>query len=177
MKPSLSMGILFVVYSLFTLIDLILDWDEASIFHRFVEFGILGLSVWLAYSFTRAHRQQREETRLLHLEINRQRDALEQKERWLDESQRWRQGISESIDRQLESWGLSKAEKEIALLLLKGLSIREISEIRKTAEKTARAQSLAVYQKSGLAGRAEFAAFFLEDVLVLPASRPIVVLE
>ena len=51
-------------------------------------------------------------------------------------------------------------------LLLKGLSLKEIADIRHTTEKTARAQSGSIYAKSGLSGRSELAAFFLEDLLV-----------
>ena len=48
---------------------------------------------------------------------------------------------------------------------LKGLSLKEIAAARGTSEKTARVQSGAVYAKSGLAGRSELSAFFLEDLL------------
>ena len=58
----------------------------------------------------------------------------------------------------------------MALLLLKGLSLKEISLVRGVSEKTARAQSFAVYAKSGLGGRAELSAFFLEDLLA-PTER------
>jgi len=40
--------------------------------------------------------------------------------------------------------------------------------LRGTAEKTARVQSMAIYSKSGLSGRYELSAFFLEDLLVPP---------
>lgn len=40
-----------------------------------------------------------------------------------------------------------------------------IAQLRNTAEKTVRSQSVAIYSKSGLAGRSELAAFFLEDLL------------
>lgn len=86
-------------------------------------------------------------------------------EKWKAESQKHVQGLSQAIDDQLSRWNLSPAEKEVALLLLKGLSLKEIAEIRNTSEKTARAQSLGIYQKSGLAGRSELSAFFLEDLL------------
>jgi DNA-binding CsgD family transcriptional regulator len=70
---------------------------------------------------------------------------------------------------QLDQWQLSVAEKEVAFLLLKGLSLKDIAALRGTAEKTVRAQSAAVYAKSGLAGRTELSAFFLEDLLLPPA--------
>lgn len=76
------------------------------------------------------------------------------------------EGLACSIDRQLDQWQLSVAEKEIAFLLLKGLSLKDIAALRGTAGKTVRAQSAAIYAKSGLAGRTELSAFFLEDLLV-----------
>lgn len=57
------------------------------------------------------------------------------------------------IDEQFGRWKLTGAEKEIAV-------------IRGTSERSTRQQSLLIYQKSGLSGRAELAAFFLEDLLI-----------
>lgn len=74
-------------------------------------------------------------------------------------------GLSQAIETQLSSWQLSASEKEVAFLLLKGFSLKEIANLRKTSEKTARAQSYAIYEKSGLTGRAQLSAFFLEDLL------------
>ncbi len=85
--------------------------------------------------------------------------------RWKQESEKYILGLSQSIDQQLTRWGLTPSEKEVALLLLKGLSLKEIAEVRQTSEKTCRVQSVAIYQKSGLAGRSELSAFFMEDLL------------
>jgi DNA-binding CsgD family transcriptional regulator len=63
------------------------------------------------------------------------------------------------------AWQLSAAEREVALLLLKGLSTKEIATVRATSERTAREQARAVYAKAGLAGRAALSAYFLEDLL------------
>lgn len=93
---------------------------------------------------------------------NYQREA----ELWKIESRKYLDGLSSAIDQQLNKWQLTAAEKEVAFLLLKGISLKEIATIRNTAEKTARAQSMAIYSKSGLSGRSELSAFFLEDLLV-----------
>lgn len=69
------------------------------------------------------------------------------------------------ITQQLEAWNLTPAEAEVALLLLKGLAFGEIAAVRETGERTAREQAGAVYRKAGVAGRAELAAWFLEDLL------------
>lgn len=89
----------------------------------------------------------------------------QQAEVWRAESRKYVDGLSRSIDRQLDQWHLSAAEKEVAFLLLKGLSLKEIAVARDTSEKTARVQSSAIYEKSGLAGRSELSAFFLEELL------------
>jgi DNA-binding CsgD family transcriptional regulator len=75
-------------------------------------------------------------------------------------------GLGAALDRQFERWALSPAEKEVALLLLKGLSHKEIAEVRSITEATARQQARAVYKKAGLSGRNDLAAFFLEDLLL-----------
>ena len=85
--------------------------------------------------------------------------------RWRGEAEGLQAGLATTIDRQLEEWRLSSAEREVAWLILKGLSYKEVAEVRETTERTVRHQAIAIYRKAGLAGRAEMAAFFLEDLL------------
>ncbi|MDH3589378.1 MAG: LuxR C-terminal-related transcriptional regulator [Gammaproteobacteria bacterium] len=66
---------------------------------------------------------------------------------------------------QFTDWGLSPSESEVALLLIKGLSMREISQAREVKEKTVRQQATGVYAKSGYAGRHELVAHFIEDLM------------
>lgn len=89
--------------------------------------------------------------------------------RWRGEARDLLSGLGAALDRQFERWALTPAEKEVALLLLKGLSHKEIAEVRSITEATARQQARGVYRKAGLSGRNDLAAFFLEDLL-LPAS-------
>jgi len=91
---------------------------------------------------------------------------------WRAEAARWRadaesaaRGFGDAIDAEFERWGLSAAEREVALLLLKGLSHKEVAAARGTTERTARQQATTVYQKSGLAGRAELASYFLDALI------------
>lgn len=86
-------------------------------------------------------------------------------ERWARDARQLIDGLSGAIDEQLEHWHLSAAEKDIALLLLKGLEHKEIAQLRGVSETTVRQQSRSLYRKAGLAGRHELAAFFLEDLL------------
>jgi DNA-binding CsgD family transcriptional regulator len=84
---------------------------------------------------------------------------------WRHEARAALEGLSLAIDGQFDRWELTPAEREVGLLLLKGLSLKEVAGARGTSERTAREQARSVYRKSGLAGRAELAAFFLEDLL------------
>lgn len=86
--------------------------------------------------------------------------------RWRAEAAEVLAGLGSAIDQQFERWSLSPAEKEVALLLLKGLSHKELAEVRSVTEATARQQARAVYKKAGLSGRNDLAAFFLEDLLL-----------
>lgn len=90
-------------------------------------------------------------------------------EKWRSESKKYLEGLSQTIDSQLTNWKLTNSEKEVAFLLLKGLSLKEVADVRKTAEKTARTQAISIYSKAGLSGRSELSAFFLEDLLLPPA--------
>ena len=74
-------------------------------------------------------------------------------------------GISAHIENDFERWELTPAEKSVAQLLLKGMRLKEIARSRKTSERTVRQQAQSVYQKAGLDGRTDLAAYFLEDYL------------
>jgi DNA-binding NarL/FixJ family response regulator len=76
-----------------------------------------------------------------------------------------RHQYSELIHRQFDTWNLTTSEQQVAMLLLKGLSFKEIAAVRDTREKTVRQQASTIYAKSGVDGRHAFAAWFLEDFL------------
>lgn len=66
---------------------------------------------------------------------------------------------------QFSEWSLTGSECEVALLLIKGLSMKEIAQARQVKEKTVRSQATAVYAKANCAGRHELAAYFIEDLM------------
>lgn len=77
--------------------------------------------------------------------------------------------LGSAIQQQFVRWQLTVAESAVALLLLKGLSLKEIAAVRATSERTVREQARCVYRKAGISGRPALAAFFLEDLLLPPA--------
>jgi DNA-binding CsgD family transcriptional regulator len=120
---------------------------------------LVGVGVVLLF---RLNYQQREEQLALlrDLEV-----ARLQGQRWRNESRALLAGLGEAIDSQFSRWNLTEAERDVALLLLKGFSLKEVAAIRATTERTIRAQARAIYSKAGLTGRASLSAFFLEDLL------------
>ena len=66
---------------------------------------------------------------------------------------------------QFSKWSLTASECDVALLLIKGLSMKEVAEVRNVKEKTVRGQATTIYAKSNCAGRHELAAYFIEDLM------------
>lgn len=106
--------------------------------------------------------RQREEQLVLLRDLEM---ARLQGQRWRSEARSLLNGLGEAIDAQFTRWNLTDAEREVALLLLKGLSLKEIADVRVATERTIRAQAQSVYSKAGVTGRASLSAFFLEDLL------------
>jgi len=118
-------------------------------------------SVGVILLFQLSRRQQDEQRTLIHdLEL-----ARVQGQRWRGEARGFLNGLGEAIEVQFSRWNLTEAEREIALLLLKGLSLKEIAAVRATSDRTVRVQTRALYAKAGINGRAALSAFFLEDLL------------
>jgi DNA-binding CsgD family transcriptional regulator len=119
------------------------------------------MSVGVVLLFGIARRQRDDQRTLIRdLEV-----ARLQGQRWRDEARTLITGLGDAIETQFSRWNLTEAEREVALLLLKGLSLKEVADVRATSERTIRAQARSLYSKAGLTGRAALSAFFLEDLL------------
>jgi DNA-binding CsgD family transcriptional regulator len=127
--------------------------------------GLAGSAVIARQLLIRLRRARAAEAELQTL-ASRLKATEAEAARWRAEAADILAGLGRAIDQQFERWSLSPAEKEVALLLLKGLSHKELAEVRSVTEATARQQARAVYKKAGLSGRNDLAAFFLEDLLL-----------
>jgi DNA-binding CsgD family transcriptional regulator len=87
-----------------------------------------------------------------------------ERDAWRDSAESALAGFGRAIEQKFEAWQLTPVEREIALLLLKGHSHKQIAFDTGRSERTVRQHAVDIYQKSGLRGRAELAAFFLEGV-------------
>lgn len=141
----------------FDLLELGLELVEISL--------IVAASLATMMLFGRVEDQERAQQQMFReLTLARQEGA-----EWRARVQDLMRGLGSAIDQQFDRWNFTPAEKDVALLLLKGFSHKEVAELRGRAERTVRQQALAVYRKSNLSGRASLAAYFLEDLL-LPLS-------
>ena len=148
-------------------VDLFLDApDSFWSLHVIYEVVLIGASMFGFYMLWRSWLRVRHdltETRHELVEQTAQRDA------WRASAESALAGFGRAIDERFRAWQLTPAESEVALLLLKGRSHKEIAYLTHRSERTVRQHAVSVYQKSGLAGRAELAAFFL-DAVSLPAA-------
>ena len=176
-------GLLVALFSLLALlvaIDLITDLRETTTLpHVALELLVVAIGFIAAGGIALRLRRSSRDAQALRAHAARLAENLRASQQ---EATRWRSdaagliaGLSAAIDAQLARWELSPAEREIALLLLKGLSHKEIGQIRSVSDTTVRQQARSLYRKAGLSGRNDLAAFFLEDLLgprELPTTSP-----
>lgn len=114
---------------------------------------IIGLMIYL--------RRQKRALERIRLEFSKQQQAAPASAELLQA----RKQLGSVIRQQFLDWRLTGSEQEVAMLLLKGLSFKEIAAVRETHEKTVRQQASAIYKKAGVSGRHAFSAWFIEDFL------------
>lgn len=80
----------------------------------------------------------------------------------------------ELVSDRFDEWGLTPAERDVALFSIKGISTTQIAALRKTSEGTVKAQTNAIYRKAGVSGRPQLLSLFIEDLMhdALPGVQP-----
>jgi DNA-binding NarL/FixJ family response regulator len=159
-------SILVVVLSLIVLTnlyDLFIDFSHnASLWHLLEEALVVLVStaaiVWLVVNVRRQQRQ----LEALKRELSSGADSAS---KLAPAASAARRQLGAVIQNQFSEWQLTAGEQDVALLLLKGLSFKEIAAVRNTLEKTVRQQASGIYRKAGVTGRHAFAAWFIEDFL------------
>ena len=73
--------------------------------------------------------------------------------------------MAEVMEGFFEDWNLTQAERDVAMMILKGLDNVAIAQVRNTAPGTIRAQATSIYSKSGTHGRAQFVSLFMEELM------------
>lgn len=146
--------------------DLILDRPTTLLsLHVAFEVGLVLLSLTAAGVLWRGWAAAERELGEVRSDLATTRRSLEERQRerdaWKRQAETALAGLGEAIGDQFTRWGLTPAEREVALGLLKGLGHKQVAAATGRSERTVRQHAVAVYEKSGLGGRAELAAFFL----------------
>lgn len=156
----------YIAFSLFFIIDIYLDLEESiplsHVWHEvlllIVSLSALTWQLWVIF-------QKNKHIANISSELLSAKKSYQE---WKERSQASSKEIRNMIDQQFKDWSLTESEKDVAMLLIKGFSMKEIAEFRNGQEKTVRQHASSVYKKAGLSGRQELAAFFLEDIFSTP---------
>lgn len=158
-------------FALLLTLEIVTESDELELLDVTVDALALlltiGSAVGVALLVQRMHRQHEEKIALIQdLEIARS-DGAE----WRAKVESSLAGIKAEMEKQFQTWGMTAAERDVGLLILKGLSHKEIATLRGTSEATVRQQAQSIYSKAELPGKTAFSAYFLED-LFAPQMSP-----
>lgn len=162
-RLQLVLAVLLIVITAAASADLVMDRpDSLWSLHVLAELTVVATSLtaatYLAWGWYTSYREVR------HLQAAvAERQA--ERDLWRQRAGRVVRKLSEAVDDQFSTWGLTDAERETAFMLLKGHSHKRIARLSGRSERTVRQHAVAVYRKAGLAGRSELSAFFLEDLL------------
>jgi DNA-binding CsgD family transcriptional regulator len=83
--------------------------------------------------------------------------------------------FAEVLDEFFTRWALTPAERDVALMAIKGLGVSEMAAVRGTADGTIKAQCAAIYSKAGVSGRTQLLSLFIEELLaddLMPSRGP-----
>jgi DNA-binding CsgD family transcriptional regulator len=148
-------------------LDLALDQPQTLLsVHVLVELTVLVTSLTLALYLWRAWFLTR--TKLVSSRESLA-ESVRELEDWRDASSDSMRDFSVAVANQMRSWGLTPAEREVAVEVLKGISHKQIAARTNRSERTVRQHAVSIYSKSGLGGRAELAGFFLNELAVISA--------
>jgi DNA-binding CsgD family transcriptional regulator len=151
-------------FALLMMLEVLTEQDEITLFDLLVDaitvLLTISAAVGVALLALRMQAQHEEKMALIRdLDI-----ARKEGQHWRSKVQSKLNGIRLEMDAQFRKWGMTAAERDVGLLILKGLNHKEIAALRGTSEATVRQQAQSIYQKAELPGKTAFSAYFLEDL-------------
>ena len=145
-------------------IDLVLDQPQRWLsFHVVFEMTMIAGAMVMATTLWLGWWRTARSVGELRRSLEERRD---ERDRWKASAEQALEGLGQAIDRQFRDWGLTPAEREVALYLLKGYSHKAVAKHTGRSAQTVRQHAASAYRKANLSGRAELSAFFLEDVML-----------
>ncbi len=169
-RRELLFAAMFALVAINSVIDLVYDRSEPRptghlIAEAIIATTSLGLALSLWYQWRQTARRLQEAKRTLT-------DQRSEQLAWQARAERALLGMRQAIEEQFTAWGLTASEREVSLLLLQGLGHKQIAAQTHRSERTVRQHAVAAYEKSGLGGRAELAAFFLQGLIAPSLPQP-----
>ncbi|HET9986077.1 MAG TPA: LuxR C-terminal-related transcriptional regulator [Longimicrobiales bacterium] len=151
--------------------DLVMDHPETWLsFHVVFETLMIAGALLMATTLWLGWWRSAHSAATLRASLERQRA---ERDAWKASAEAALEGLARAIDAQFRSWRLTPTEREVALMLLKGYGHKEIASLTGRSERTVRQHAGVVYEKAGLGGRAELAAYFLHDLLLPEQDREV----
>lgn len=153
--------------SYFSLLGLeaLTETDDFSLADRLVDALALLLTITAAVGVAllvqRVHKDHEEKISLIRALETARTEGLT----WRSKARKHLNGLKTEMERQFADWGMTAAERDVGLLILKGVSHKEIASLRGTSEATVRQQAGSIYAKARLPGKTAFSAYFLEDLV------------
>jgi len=167
LKEKISLTLIFIVSLLLLGFDIVEDISHGSGLDHIAKeilivfLGLIGVMiVWHKYFVFKRKSE--------HLSLSLE-EAQEQLAQFKSKTKVLYDGLYQSIEEQFTHWGLTEAERDVASLILKGMSNKEIAEARHSSEKTVTLQLNSIYKKSHLKNRGELAAYFLDALFPNPS--------
>lgn len=137
--------------------DVITDFSEAgAIGLHLVPEGLASLALLVGIVFEISYL-----TQLLHRKASLERSV------GLASSE-----LQSVIESHFDEWNLTASERDVAALMVKGLSISEIANVRGSAEGTVKAHLNAIYRKSSARNRAEVLSHIMDSLIDKPLLPP-----
>lgn len=150
-------------------VDLLLDRPEHWLsFHVVFELLLIAGALVLATSLWLGWRNSVLSVEALRRSLEERRD---ERDAWRASAESALQGLGRAIAAQFEAWGLTPAEREVALLLMKGHSHKAIARRTGRSDQTVRQHAASAYRKASVSSRAELSAFFLEHLMLPEEDR------
>lgn len=83
-----------------------------------------------------------------------------------DDSLRLASGtFADVLEERFSKWRLTSAERDVAIMVIRGFWISEIVALRKTSEGRAKVQANAIFRKVGVSGRSRSVRVLIDELL------------
>jgi DNA-binding CsgD family transcriptional regulator len=157
--PSLIIGLIAaqIVCAAVFLFDVITDFSDLSVMDwHLVPEALASLALFAGIGF-----------QLVYLKQLLQRKASLERSVGMASS-----ALQTVIQSHFDEWKLTASERDVAALMVKGLSISEIAAVRGSADGTVKAHLNAIYRKANARNRAEVLSHIMDTLMDKPLLEP-----